>query len=238
MTKILPIILVLALYTNISANQGKLIEDYSSGLRPWEQTKLDEMFDKIVDEIFLEFSRIEPEKLFDDQGRSIERVGIWHFKGDIQNKFYNRFRSKIVAITEYRVYERQDLDKSLQELGLQESDIYAKDGQRRLGQMTQWNGLIYGKVNVSAENILGKRKLYLSVDSHFNNIEDGRVIWSKEYSEYFKPQLPLNYYFYGLVIIFGLLVGFNIVSKGRSISLIVGFSILLASIYTIWFFVI
>ena len=238
MRKNLLLILGLVLFSNVFASQGKRIEDYAKGLRPWEQTKLDAMFAKIAEEIFRDFSQIESGNLIDDQGRLIERVGIWPFEGDMQNKFYNRFRSMVVTVSRYRVYERKDLDKSLQELGLQESDIYASNGQKRLGQMTQWNGLIYGTVNISAENLLGKRKLYLSVNSHFNNIVDGRVIWTKEYSEYFKPQIPFNFFIYGLVIILGLSIALNIMSRGRRASLVAGFFIFLASAYTVWFFVI
>jgi hypothetical protein len=231
-------LIVVVIITPCFGIDGKRIEDYSTGLRPWEQKQLDSLFDEIVEDIYQNFKGIPEQKLLDEEDNPIKKVGIWPFQDDIEFKFYNRFRQKVLSGSPFRVYERKDVENLLQEQGLQNTDIYKKDDQMEIGRLTQWNGLIYGKVTLSAENLFGKRKIYLNADCHFNNIESGEVIWTNTFSNYYKPQLPLQFYLYGLLMLLVLLIGFNIATKGRKVSLWVGIFVALAVLYTIWFYVI
>ena len=235
--KKLVFVCLLCVFIAAFAVDGKRIEDYSTGLKPWEQKELDSLFDKLSAEIYESFVSIPQTKLEDEEGEPIKNVGMWQFKDDIGDKFYNRFRQKVTNHPTFRLYERKDIQKSLEELGLQNSDMYSKEDRLKIGNLKQWNGLIYGKVTLSAENILGKRKIYLNVDCNFDNIESGQVVWAKTFSDYFKPQLPLLFFLIGIGVLFGLTIGLNIASKGRHVSKMIGFFIVFSVLFSIWFYV-
>ena len=170
--------------------------------------ELDGLLNEVALDIASNFKSIPPQNLRSDKGEQISRIGLWQFEGDVENRFYNNFRAHLLQLGMFRVYERKDIANLLKELNFQENDIYSKQTQKRLGNLTQWNGLIYGKITVRRHHLgILRDRIYLRVECHFNNIEDGLVVWSQEYTKFKRINIIYGLIMSNIVILIAALAG-------------------------------
>jgi len=197
-----------------------------------DQQYLDELFDQAVLELFDSFSKIHPNKT-----QTIEGVGILPFKGDVDDKFYNRLKSALTK-SRFFMYERTAVDKLLNEHGIQQQDFYSKEGRLKIGNLTQWKGLVFGKINSRTENILGKRKVYIEVSASFDNLETGQIAWAENRTYSTKVSYPMQIFIVVTLGFFVLIYLLNWSSKGRYVSRIATTGIIAAACFAVWFFII
>ncbi len=107
----------------------------------------------------------------------IVRIAVLGFEGD-DGTIQNAVISAITEKTRFKVIERKDLDKILEEQGIQLKDILDKKTRIQHGKIKGVQGLIFGQV-------LGWEKGFLSeslkVNLKFDDVERGEILLSKEF---------------------------------------------------------
>ncbi len=131
----------------------------------------------------------------------IVRIAVLGFEGD-DGTIQNAVTSAMTEKTRFKVIERKDLDKILEEQGIQLKDILDEKTRIRQGKIKGVQGLIFGKV-------LGWEKGFLSeslkVNLKLDDVERGEILLSKEFR--IKVVAPVrDGIIYGLVGIFILLI--------------------------------
>ena len=197
-----------------------------------DQQYLDVLFDQAVAELMESFNKIPREKT-----PTIEGIGILPFKGDVEEKFYNRLKSGLTN-SRFFMYERNEIDKLLINQGIQQEDFYSKKGRLKIGNLTQWKGLVFGTLQAHTENFLGKRKVYIEVHASFDNLETGQIAWAENRTYSTKVSYPIMVYLVVTIGIFVLIYLLNWSSKGRYVTKIATGGIIFAACFAVWFFVI
>ncbi len=200
-----------------------------------ENLIVDKLIAQNVEEIYNSFQEVPDLKFTDSNGRAIEGFGMY-FESDINEKVFTNVKKSFTK-TRFRVYEKERVDKLLQEQSIQMQDFYSKEGRLRIGKFTQWKGFLIGNVKSRIENKLGKKGIYLEISCDFINLETGELIWSETFSSFHKMNLALYYYFIGIFLILLLAWLFNNLSQGSKTSLIMGLAVVLMLAFTIWYFV-
>ncbi|MCD4818905.1 MAG: penicillin-binding protein activator LpoB [Candidatus Cloacimonetes bacterium] len=202
-----------------------------------ESIILDEMFDEATKIIIKNFNEISPNKTRDKDGREIEGVGILPIENDIGDKFFIRLKPKFTN-SKFNLFEKGKIENLLKEQAIQTQDFYSKEGRLKIGQLTQWKGVIFGKLNHHIEKNLGKEKIYFEISLNFDNLETGQIVWSEHYTTNRKVQYPITYFAIGILLILGLTYGLNLMNRGKKTSILIGLGIILMILYSIWFFII
>ena len=108
----------------------------------------------------------------------IVRIAVLDFEGD-DGTIQNAVTSAITEKTNFKVIERKDLDKILEEQGLQLKDIMDEKTRIRHGKIKGVQGLLFGKV-------LGMEKGFLSytvkVHLKLDDVEKGEILFSKDFN--------------------------------------------------------
>ncbi len=227
MKKIMFWFILLITFGQVCADQSKLT--YEENL----------IYDKLVDEsvchLYESFLNIPDSKFVGKDGREIQGFGIV-FESDLEDKVSDKFRQKFTK-TKFKVYRKEGVDKLLEEQAIQSQDFYSKAGRLKIGQLTQWKGYLVGKINYRLDNHLFKKSVYVDITSDFFNLEDGNLIWSDKYTNSYKVKLPIKVYLIGLAVVLILTILFNILTRGKSTTLIMGLALVGVISYSIWFFV-
>ncbi len=198
---------------------------------------LDQLFDQAVQELSDSFYEIPSEKTSRFSNRSIEGIAILPLEGDIEEKFYSRFRSTLTR-SRFFLYERNEIERILSNQGIQQADYYSKEGRLRIGELTQWKGIVFGKINAYTENLLGKKQIYLEVSLDFDNLETGQVIWNEHRTYSAKKKYSLLVYPVVVLALLVLIFLLNWATRGRKVSVVTISGILAIISFSIWFFVI
>ena len=124
----------------------------------------------------------------------IVRIAILDFEGD-DGTIQNAITSAITEKTNFKVIERKDLDKILEEQGLQLKDIMDEKTRIQHGKIKGVQGLLFGKV-------LGMEKGFLSytvkVHLKLDDVEKGEILFSKDFN--IKVVSPVrNWIIYGVI---------------------------------------
>lgn len=202
-----------------------------------EHLILDELMNKGVEILSQSFNNINPLKTIDKNDNEIEGIGILPFKGDLEGKFYRRMKKEFTR-TRFKVYEKEELDHLLNEQRIQQQDFYSKEGRLKIGQLTQWKGIIFGEINAYIENLLGKRKIYLEIELSFDNLETGQIVWSEHYTDYEKVKININYFIYGMLLLFISIFSINGITHGHYTTKVFGIGFFAILAWIVWFFVI
>lgn len=108
----------------------------------------------------------------------IVRIAVLEFEGD-NGTVQDAVTSAITEKTTFRVIEREDLDKILDEQGLQLKDIMDEQTRINHGRIKGVQGLLLGKV-------LGMEEGFLSytIKAHFklDDVEKGEIIFAKDFN--------------------------------------------------------
>ena len=198
---------------------------------------LDELLDDATKIIIASFKEIPANKTKDKEGVDISGIGILPIENDIGDKLFIRMKEEF-SRTKFFLYEKDKIDKLLNEQSIQQQDFYSKEGRLKIGGLTQWKGLIFGKLEHHIEKNFGKEKVYLEVSLNFDNLETGQIIWSEHYTINKKVKYSIIYFGIGILSIFGLVFGLNLINKGRNPNPLIGMGLLMLILYSIWFFVI
>jgi len=202
-----------------------------------ENLILDKLIDEAVEYMIADFNKIPPNKTKDKDEKQIKGVGLLPIKNDINDKFYNRLKSKF-SKTKFLLYERNEIEEILKEQSIQNKDFYSKDVRLEIGKLTQWKGVIFGKLNHHIEKKFGKEKIYFELTLNFDNLETGQVVWNEHFTGNKKVQYPMYYFYLGLAIIFMIMLGVNNITRGSKISSLIGSFLVLSALYSVWFFII
>jgi hypothetical protein len=124
----------------------------------------------------------------------ILRITILDFEGD-DGTIQNAITSAITEKTNFKVIERKDLDKILEEQGIQLKDIMDEKTRIQHGKIKGVQGLLFGKV-------LGMEKGFLSytvkVHLKLDDVEKGEILFSKDFN--IKVVSPVrNWLIYGVI---------------------------------------
>lgn len=124
----------------------------------------------------------------------IVRIAILDFEGD-DGTIQNAITTAITEKTNFKVIERKDLDKILEEQGLQLKDIMDEKTRIQHGKIKGVQGLLFGKV-------LGMEKGFLSytvkVHLKLDDVEKGEILFSKDFN--IKVVSPVrNWIIYGVI---------------------------------------
>lgn len=142
----------------------------------------------------------------------IVRIAILDFEGD-DGTIQNAITSAITEKTNFKVIERKDLDKILEEQGLQLKDIMDEKTRIQHGKIKGVQGLLFGKV-------LGMEKGFLSytvkVHLKLDDVEKGEILFSKDFN--IKAVSPVrNWVIYGIIGIVILVVVIGMLKKRRQV---------------------
>ena len=141
----------------------------------------------------------------------IVRIAILDFEGD-DGTIQNAITSAITEKTNFKVIERKDLDKILEEQGIQLKDIMDEKTRIQHGKIKGVQGLLFGKV-------LGMEKGFLSytvkVHLKLDDVEKGEILFSKDFN--IKVVSPVrNWIIYGVVGIIILIIVIIALTKRRA----------------------
>ena len=122
------------------------------------------------------------------------RIAVLDFEGD-DGTIQNAITSAITEKTNFKVIERKDLDKILEEQGLQLKDVMDEKTRIKYGKIKGVQGLLMGK-------ILGMQKGFLSyslkVHLKLDDVEKGEILFSKDFN--IKAVSPVrNWIIYGVI---------------------------------------
>lgn len=107
---------------------------------------------------------------------NIVRVAVLDFQGD-NGTIKNAITTAITSKTTFRVIERSDLDKILDEQGLQLKDIMDQSTAVKHGKIKGVQGLIMGRVLKMGKGFMSYDiKVHLKLD----NVEKGEIVISKD----------------------------------------------------------
>lgn len=142
---------------------------------------------------------------------SIIRVGVLDFEGD-DGTIRNAITSAITDKTSFKVIERADLDKILQEQGLQLKDIMDERTRIEPGRIKGVQGILFGKV-------LGMESGFMSytirVNLKLDDVEKGEIVFSKDISA--SAVSPVRQWLlFGVIGIVILLIIMRIFRKNRA----------------------
>ncbi len=107
----------------------------------------------------------------------IIRIGVLGFEDD-DGTIQNAVTSAITEKTRFKVIERRDLDKILEEQGIQLKDILDEKTRVQHGKIKGVQGLIFGKVLGWEKGFMAQS---LKVDLKFDDVERGEILLSKEF---------------------------------------------------------
>lgn len=141
----------------------------------------------------------------------IVRIAVLDFEGD-DGSIHNAITSAITEKTNFKVIERKDLDKILEEQGLQLKDIMDEKTRIQHGKIKGVQGLLFGKV-------LGMEKGFLSysikVHLKLDDVEKGEILFSKDFN--IKVVSPVrNWLIYGVAGIIILIIIIIALTKRRA----------------------
>jgi hypothetical protein len=141
----------------------------------------------------------------------IVRIAVLDFEGD-DGTFQNAMTSAITEKTNFKVIERKDLDKILEEQGLQLKDVMDEKTRIKHGKIKGVQGLLFGKV-------LGMEKGFMSytlkVHLKFDDVEKGEILFSKDFN--IKVVSPVrDWIIYGVIGIIILIVILIALTKRRA----------------------
>lgn len=107
----------------------------------------------------------------------IVRVAVLDFEGD-DGTIKNAITSAVTEKTTFKVIERADLDKILEEQGLQLKDIMDEQTRITHGRIKGVQGILFGKVLSMDEGFLSYTiKVHLKLD----DVEKGDILFSKDF---------------------------------------------------------
>jgi hypothetical protein len=141
---------------------------------------------------------------------SIIRVAILDLEGD-NGSIRNAITSAITEKTTFKVIERSDLDKILEEQGLQLKDIIDEKTSITHGRIKGVQGLIMGKV-VSMEE--GFMSYTIKMNLKLDDVEKGEIVLSREIEVTAESTLR-NWIIYGGLGFLIVLIAFVIFRKSR-----------------------
>jgi len=108
---------------------------------------------------------------------NIVRIAVLDFEGD-DGTIRNAVTSAITEKTSFRVIERSDLDKILQEQGLQLKDIMDEKTRIQHGRIKGVQGILFGKVLGMESGFMSYTvKVHLKLD----DVEKGEIVVSKDF---------------------------------------------------------
>ena len=141
----------------------------------------------------------------------ISRIAVLDFEGD-DGTVREALISVITEKTNFKVIERKDLDKILEEQGLQLKDIMDEKTRIQHGKIKGVQGLLMGKV-------LGMKKGFMSyslkVHLKLDDVEKGEVLFSKDFN--IKAVSPVrDWIIYGVIGIIILLIVIVLLTKRRA----------------------
>ena len=141
----------------------------------------------------------------------IVRIAVLDFEGD-DGTVQNAVTSAIAEKTNFKVIERKDLDKILEEQGLQLKDIMDEKTRIQHGKIKGVQGLLFGKV-------LGMEKGFLSytvkVHLKLDDVEKGEILFSKDFHIIVVSPVR-NWLIYGVVGIIILIIVIIALTKRRA----------------------
>jgi hypothetical protein len=140
--------------------------------------------------------------------------------------------------TRYNFYEREHVNALLSEQKIQMADFYSKEGRLKIGRLTQWKGIVFGKVRIYTEPNLGKQKVYVSADISLDNMETGQIVWHESLRRGETMQYPLKFFILGIASIFVLVLLGNKGTALRHTSQWLALGVICALLYSVWFFII
>jgi hypothetical protein len=197
----------------------------------------DQLFEELSLEIAESFKKIPERKMQGQSGRPIEGIGILPFEGDNEGNLYNQVRNQLLK-TRYNFYEREHVNALLSEQKIQMADFYSKEGRLKIGRLTQWKGIVFGKVRIYTEPNLGKQKVYVSADISLDNMETGQIVWHESIRRGATVQYPMVWFFIGIFMILIFTIIGNKATKMMHTSIVLAIAFLTAMLYTVWFFII
>ncbi len=132
------------------------------------------------------------------------RIAVLDFEGD-DGTIRNAITSAITEKTSFRVIERTDLDKILEEQGLQLKDIMDENTQITHGKIKGVQGLIFGKV-VSMQK--GFMSYTIKANVKLDDVEKGEIVLSKDFSVSAVSPVRqwLVYGFFALIVLIGIAI--------------------------------
>lgn len=141
----------------------------------------------------------------------IVRVAVLDFEGDDWT-IKNAITSAITEKTTFKVIERADLDKILNEQGLQLKDIMDEKTRIAHGKIKGVQGILLGKVLSMEKGFMSYAiKIHLKLD----DVEKGEILVSKDFSA--SAVSPLrNWLIIGIIGIFVILVAVTLLKKRRA----------------------
>jgi len=141
----------------------------------------------------------------------IVRVAVLDFEGD-DGTIKNAITAAITEKTTFRVIERADLDKILEEQGLQLKDIMDEKTRITHGKIKGVQGLLMGKVLDMKEGFMSYNiKVHVKLD----DVEKGEIIVSQDFSA--SAVSPVrNWIFYGAIGIIVILIIITMLKKRRA----------------------
>lgn len=195
------------------------------------------MLGEITDTLYSSFVSIPQEKFVGKTGRSIDGIAILPIKGEIGDEFYNLFKTKVIK-SDFDFYEKQDIEKLLNEQGILTQDFYSQNDILRIGQLTQWKGIIVSSLEESIEHKYGKKRVYINTNISMYNLETGRIIWSEKISSV-RAVHQSNIKFILIVLSFFVIgITINVYAKGSKTTPIFLVVFLLITLYSIWFWLV
>lgn len=141
----------------------------------------------------------------------IARIAILDFEGD-DGTIKNAITSVITEKTTFKVIERADLDKILEEQGLQLKDIMDEQTRITHGRIKGVQGLLMGKVLSMKEGFMSYDiKVHLKLD----DVEKGEIVVSKDFSA--SAVSPVrNWIFIGAIGMIVILIVITMLKKRRA----------------------
>jgi curli biogenesis system outer membrane secretion channel CsgG len=141
----------------------------------------------------------------------ISRIAVLDFEGD-DGTIKNAITSAITEKTPFKVIERADLDKILEEQGLQLKDIMDEQTRITHGKIKGVQGLLMGKVLSMEEGFMSYTiKIHMKLD----DVEKGEIVVSKDFSVS-AVSLVRNWIIFGVIGIFILLLALILFKKSRA----------------------
>jgi hypothetical protein len=129
------------------------------------------------------------------------RIAVLDFEGD-DGTIRNAITSAITEKTSFRVIERTDLDKILEEQGLQLKDIMDENTQITHGKIKGVQGLLFGKVVSMREGFMSYS---IKANVKLDDVEKGEIVLSKDFD--ITAVSPLRQYLlYGVLALIILIV--------------------------------
>ncbi len=199
------------------------------------QVVLDEMLDELATKAYDNFKEIPPHKLKD--GDEPIRCAIMPINNDINDRLYNILSSKLTK-TEFDFYDRKEIDTNIEELALQNNDLYLDDGSLNFGKFKHWKGAIFADMDYKSETFLLKKTHYLMLNVKMGDIETNGHLWHETFTTVRKDKFPITYLVIGLVALLFISILVNIGTKGVMTNAVLTITFILMILYAVWYFVV